>query len=85
MTDPTSRQIREAEQKIRILYEITRFVSSLLHLQHVLDAIVDLFMEEFRLNIRARPGKSGSRIQRLIKTSPSYIIFTNLRSFFMKC
>jgi GAF domain-containing protein len=51
MTDPTSRQIREAEQKIRILYEITRFVSSLLHLQHVLDAIVDLLMEEFRLDV----------------------------------
>ena len=48
--DPISRQIREAEQKIRILYEITRFVSSLLHVQHVLDAIVDLLAEEFRLD-----------------------------------
>ena len=48
--DPTSRQLREAEQKIRILYEITRFVSSLLHVQHVLDAIVDLLVEEFSLD-----------------------------------
>lgn len=48
--DPTSREIREAEQKIRILYEITRFVSSLLHVQHVLDAIVDLLVKEFRLD-----------------------------------
>jgi phosphoserine phosphatase RsbU/P len=48
--DPTSRQIREAEQKIRILYQITRFVSALLHTEHVLDATVDLLMEEFRLD-----------------------------------
>ncbi len=48
--DPTSRQIREAEQKIRILYEITRFVSSLLDLQLVLDAIVDLLVKEFSLD-----------------------------------
>ena len=50
MMDPASRQIREAERKIRILYEITRFVSSLLHVQHVLDAMVDLLAEEFRLD-----------------------------------
>lgn len=48
--DSGSRQIREAEQKIRILFEITRFVSSLLHVQHVLDAIVDLLVREFRLD-----------------------------------
>ena len=48
--DPTSRQIREAEQKVRILFEITRFVSSFLHVQHVLDAIVDLLVEEFSLD-----------------------------------
>lgn len=50
LMNPSSRQIREAEQKIRILYEITRFVSSLLHVQHVLDAIVDLLVKEFRLD-----------------------------------
>lgn len=43
-------QLKEAEQKIRILYEITRFVSSFLHLQHVLDAIVDLLVKELRLD-----------------------------------
>lgn len=48
--DPTSRQIREAEQKIRILHEITRFVSSFLDVQLVLDAIVDLLVKEFRLD-----------------------------------
>jgi sigma-B regulation protein RsbU (phosphoserine phosphatase) len=48
--DPTSRQLREAEQKVRILFEITRFVSSFLHVQHVLDAIVGLLVEEFRLD-----------------------------------
>jgi sigma-B regulation protein RsbU (phosphoserine phosphatase) len=48
--DLRSRQIREAEQKIRILHEITRFVSSLLDVQLVLDAIVDLLVKEFRLD-----------------------------------
>ncbi len=64
--DPASRQIREAEQKIRILYEITRFVSSLLHLQHVLDAIVDLLVEEFSLDacsIRLLDSDSKLRIK----------------------
>lgn len=45
-----SRKMRESEQKLNILFEITRFVSSLLHLQHVLDAIVDLLTREFRLD-----------------------------------
>jgi sigma-B regulation protein RsbU (phosphoserine phosphatase) len=48
--DPISRSLREAEQKIRILHEITRVVSSLLDLQPVLDAIVHLIMEEFKLD-----------------------------------
>ena len=48
--ESTSRQIKEAEQKVKILYEITRFVSSLLYVQHVLDAIVDLLVREFRLD-----------------------------------
>lgn len=48
--DPISRQIKEAEQKVRILYEITRFVSSFLYAQHVLDAIVDLLVKEFNLD-----------------------------------
>lgn len=48
--DPISRRLREAEQKIRILHEITRVVSSLLDLQPVLDAIVHLLVEEFKLD-----------------------------------
>ncbi|MFC1531755.1 GAF domain-containing protein [Thermodesulfobacteriota bacterium] len=42
--------MKDAEQKVRILYEIARFVSSFLHLHHVLDAIVDLLVREFRLD-----------------------------------
>jgi len=49
-TDPISRRLREAEQKVTILHEITRYVSSLLDLQLVLDAIVDLLCKEFRLD-----------------------------------
>ena len=45
-----SKQIRESEQKLEILLEITRTVSSLLHLQDVLDAIVDLLTREFWLD-----------------------------------
>ncbi len=48
--DRISRKIRESEQKLNILFEITRFISSLLHLQYVLDAIVDLITREFRLD-----------------------------------
>jgi GAF domain-containing protein len=45
-----SRQAKETEQKIRILYEITRYVSSLLDVRLVLDAIVDLLCKEFKLD-----------------------------------
>ena len=45
-----SRQLRESEQKLEILFEITRTVSSHLHLQDVLDAIVDLLTREFGLD-----------------------------------
>jgi len=45
-----SRQLQESEQKLRVLFEIARIVSSLLHLQHVLDAIVDLLTREYRLD-----------------------------------
>ncbi len=48
--DPASRRTKEAEQKIRILYEITRYVSSLLDTQLVLDAIVNLLVDEFKLD-----------------------------------
>jgi GAF domain-containing protein len=48
--DPISRRTREAEQKIRILYEITRYVSSLLDVQLVLDAIINLLVDEFNLD-----------------------------------
>ena len=46
----TSRQLKEAEQKVRILYEISRIVSSLFHLQYVLNAILDLLVKEFKLD-----------------------------------
>ncbi len=49
--DPISKSMREAQQKIRILHEITRVVSSLMDLQPVLDAIVHLLMEEFKLDV----------------------------------
>ena len=48
--DPISRRLKEAEQKIRILYEIAKFVSSLLDVQLVLDAIVNLLCNEFKLD-----------------------------------
>ena len=64
--DAISRQTREAEQKVRILYEITRFVSSFLYVQHVLDAIVDLLVKEFNLNacsIRLMDSEGKLRIK----------------------
>jgi len=48
--EPVARQLREAEQKIRILHQIARLVSSLLHVQHVLDAVMDLLAREFGLD-----------------------------------
>lgn len=48
--DPTGRRLREAEQKVTILYEISRYVSSLVDLPLVLDAIVDLLWREFKLD-----------------------------------
>ncbi|RLB79623.1 MAG: hypothetical protein DRH15_08655, partial [Deltaproteobacteria bacterium] len=64
--DPVARRLRESEQKIRILFEITRVVSSFLYLQDVLDAIVDLLMEEFKLDacsIRLLDGDGTLRIK----------------------
>ena len=64
--DQISRQIKEAEQKVRVLYEITRFVSSFLYVQHVLDAIVDLLVKEFNLNacsIRLMDSEGKLRIK----------------------
>jgi uncharacterized protein YigA (DUF484 family) len=45
-----SRKTRESEQKLNMITEITRFVSSLLHLHEVLDAIVNLLSREFKLD-----------------------------------
>jgi nitrate/nitrite-specific signal transduction histidine kinase len=45
-----ARQLRESEQKHEILLEITQTVSSRLHLQEVLDAIVELLTRQFRLD-----------------------------------
>ena len=48
--DLIPRRLKEAEQKVSILYEIMRFVSSFLDLQLVLDAIVHLLRKEFKLD-----------------------------------
>lgn len=48
--DKVPRQLKEAEQKVRIIYEITRIVSSFFHLQYVLNAILDLLVKEFKLD-----------------------------------
>lgn len=48
--DKIPREQKEAEQKVKILYEITRIVSSFFNLQHVLNAILDLLVKEFRLD-----------------------------------
>ena len=48
--DPIARRTKEAEQKIRILYEISRYVSSLLDVQLVLDAVINLLVDEFNLD-----------------------------------
>jgi sigma-B regulation protein RsbU (phosphoserine phosphatase) len=64
--DQISRQTEEAEQKVRILYEITRVVSSFLYVQHVLDAIVDLLVKEFKLDacsIRLLDSEGNLRIK----------------------
>jgi GAF domain-containing protein len=64
--EPISRRTREAEQKIRILYEITRYVSSLLDVQLVLDAIVSLLVDEFKLDacsIRLLDSEGNLRIK----------------------
>jgi len=61
-----SRKMRESEQKLNILTEITRFVSSLLHLQEVLDAIVGLLTKEFKLDacsIRLLDSEGNLRIR----------------------
>ncbi len=45
-----SRKLKEMEQKVNIFFEITRAVSSHLHLKQVMDAIVDLVTKEFKLD-----------------------------------
>jgi sigma-B regulation protein RsbU (phosphoserine phosphatase) len=49
-TYPASKRLIEAEQKITILCQISRYVSSLLDLQLVLDAMVNLLVHEFKLD-----------------------------------
>ena len=46
----TSAQERECEQKLRLLFEISRIVCSFSHLQDVLNAIVGLLKNEFKLD-----------------------------------
>ena len=41
---------KRLNRRSRILYEIARFVSSLLDVQLVLDAIVNLLVKEFKLD-----------------------------------
>jgi phosphoserine phosphatase RsbU/P len=76
--EPISRRAREAEQKIRILHEITRYVSSLLDLQLVLDAVTNLLFDEFKLDacsillldgegnlrVKSHKGLSGTTLER---------------------
>ncbi len=50
LIEATSRQLRESKQQLNILFEIAKLVSSLLHVQEVLDAIVDLLTREFQLD-----------------------------------
>lgn len=45
-----SLKVKMDEQKLNVLFEITRLVASLLHLQDVLDTIVDLLTKEFSLD-----------------------------------
>jgi hypothetical protein len=59
-----SRQTKETEQKIRILYEITRYVSSLLDLRLVLDAIVDLLWMPVPSACWTRTASSESRARK---------------------
>jgi transcriptional regulator with GAF, ATPase, and Fis domain len=64
--DPISRRLKEAEQKIRVLYQIARIVSSLLDVRLVLDAIVNLLWKEFKLDacsIRLLDGDGKLRIK----------------------
>jgi len=71
-----SRQTKEAEQKVKILYEITRFVSSFLYVQHVLDAIVDLLVREFNLDacsIRLLDSDGKLRIKSYKGLSKSFL------------
>jgi GAF domain-containing protein len=74
--DPISRRLKEAEQKVTILYEITRFVSSLLDLQLVLDAIVHLLWKEFKLDacsIRLLDADGKLRIKSQVGLSKAFI------------
>jgi transcriptional regulator with GAF, ATPase, and Fis domain len=74
--DLNSRRIREAEQKVRILYEITRYVSSLLDVQLLLDAIVNLLVDEFKLDacsIRLLDSDGNLRIRSQKGLSKAFI------------
>ena len=74
--DSISRQLREAEQKIRILYEITRLVASFHSVQDVLDAIVELLAREFRLDacsIRLLDSDGNLRIKSQRGLSKAFI------------
>jgi len=50
LVEGVSRKLRESEQQLNILFEIAKLVSSLLHVQDVLDAIVGLLTREFQLD-----------------------------------
>ncbi len=50
LVEGVSRKLRESEQQLNILFEIGKLVSSLLHVQDVLDAIVGLLTREFQLD-----------------------------------
>ncbi len=74
--DEIARELKEAEQKVKIICEITKFVSSFLYLQHVLDAIVDLLVKEFGLDacsIRLLDNDGNLRIKSYKGLSKAFI------------
>lgn len=52
-TKELERRYRESRQKLRILFEITRLVSSHLHLPKVLDEIIKLLTKEYKFDLCA--------------------------------
>ena len=52
-TKELEKRYKESRQKLRILFEITRLVSSYLHLKNVLHAIIRLLTKEYKFDLCA--------------------------------